>query len=43
MEQHKDSDEREYGVRPDIVLDMTPEDSDWLRDRRRPEPEKPSR
>lgn len=31
MERHKDHDEREFGVRPDIVLDATEEDADWIR------------
>jgi hypothetical protein len=29
MERHKDHDEEVFRVRPDIVLDATPEDADW--------------
>lgn len=31
MERHKDHDERKTGVRPDIVLDTTEDDADWIR------------
>jgi hypothetical protein len=35
MELHKDHDEKVYGVRPDIVLDTTEEDADWIRQQRK--------
>lgn len=32
MEEHKAHDEETTGVRPDLVIDTTLEDSNWLRD-----------
>lgn len=32
MEEHKDHDEETTGVRPDLVIDTTLEDSNWIRD-----------
>lgn len=31
MEEHKDHDEETTGVRPDLVIDTTDEDANWIR------------